>query len=116
MPWQPLPSPFQDDPRPLSETVERLVRSMGAPSPDVTRSLFADWAEIVGPQLAEHARPHSLRERTLVIAVNDPAWATQLRFLEVDLLRQIATATGSDEVIAIEVRVRREVGHGTPEK
>jgi predicted nucleic acid-binding Zn ribbon protein len=106
MPWQPLPSSSGGDPRPLGETVDRLVRSMGAPSASATRSIFADWAEIVGDQIADHARPHALRERTLVVAVSDPAWATQLRFLEADLLARIAAATGSDEVTAIEVRVR----------
>jgi predicted nucleic acid-binding Zn ribbon protein len=96
----------------LGETIDRLVRAMGAPSADVTRSIFADWLEIVGAQVAAHARPHALRERTLVVAVSDPAWATQLRFLEVELLGRIAAATGSDEVTAIEVRVRlnREPG------
>ena len=79
---------------------------MGAPSADATRSIFADWSEIVGDQIAEHARPHALRERTLVVAVTDPAWATQLRFLETELLGRITAATGSDEVTAIEVRVR----------
>jgi predicted nucleic acid-binding Zn ribbon protein len=113
MPWQPLPSSSGGDPRPLGETVDRLVRSMGAPSADVTRSLFADWTEIVGAQLAAHARPHALRERTLVVAVSDPAWATQLRFLESELLDRIAAATGSDEVTAIEVRVRRERDAGS---
>lgn len=112
MPWQPLPSSSDGDPRPLGETIDRLVRAMGAPSADVTRSIFADWLEIVGAQVAAHARPHALRERTLVVAVSDPAWATQLRFLEVELLGRIAAATGSDEVTAIEVRVRlnRESG------
>jgi predicted nucleic acid-binding Zn ribbon protein len=108
VPWQPLPSSSAGDPRPVSETIDRLVRSMGAPSADVTRSIFADWPEIVGEHLAAHARPHALRERTLVVAVSDPAWATQLRFLEAELLGRIAAATGSDEVNAIEVRVRRE--------
>ncbi len=42
-----------------------------------------------------------------MVAVADPAWATQLRFLEGELLERIAAATGSDEVRAIEVRVRR---------
>ena len=106
MPWQPLPSSSGGEPRPLGETVDRLVRSMGAPSAEATRSIFADWAEIVGDQIAEHARPHALRERTLVVAVADPAWATQLRFLETELLGRIAAATGSDEVTSIEVRVR----------
>ena len=90
----------------MSATVDRLIRSLGAPSASITRSLFTDWDDIVGDQISAHSRPHALRERTLVVAVDDPAWATQLRFLETELLGRIATATGSDEVTAIEVRVR----------
>jgi predicted nucleic acid-binding Zn ribbon protein len=83
---------------------------MGAPSASATRSIFADWADIVGEQFADHAWPHALRERVLIVAVADPAWATQLRFLEAELLGRIAAATGSDEVTAIEVRVRSAGG------
>ena len=108
MPWQPLPSSSGSDPQPLADSVDRLVRSLGAPSAQLTQSVFADWDEIVGPAIAPHARPHALRERTLVVAVADPAWATQLRFLEGELIGRITAATGSDEIRAIEVRVRRE--------
>jgi predicted nucleic acid-binding Zn ribbon protein len=107
MPWQPLPSSSGGEPQSLSESVDRLVRSLGAPSAKLTRSVFADWDDIVGPAISPHARPHALRERTLVVAVADPAWATQLRFLEGELLERISAATGSDEIRAIEVRVRR---------
>ena len=111
MPWQPLSS-SNEDPQPLGPTVDRLVRGLGAPSAASTRSIFADWDDIVGDQIAAHARPHALRERTLVVAVVDPAWATQLRFLEAELLTRLAAATGSDEVVAIEVRVRPTSGPG----
>jgi hypothetical protein len=37
--------------------------------------------------------------------VTDPAWATQLRFLETELLDRIRAATRSDDVTAIQVRV-----------
>jgi predicted nucleic acid-binding Zn ribbon protein len=97
----------------LADTVDRLARSLGAPSAQVTQSIFADWDEIVGPAIAPHARPQALRERTLVVAVADPAWATQLRFLEAELLARIAAATGSDEVAGIEVRVRPTGGIAT---
>jgi predicted nucleic acid-binding Zn ribbon protein len=107
MPWQPLPSSSGGEPQPLGDSVDRLVRSLGAPSAKLTQSVFADWDDIVGPAIAPHAKPKALRERTLVVAVADPAWATQLRFLEGELLERIAAATGSDEIRSIEVRVRR---------
>jgi predicted nucleic acid-binding Zn ribbon protein len=104
MPWQPLPA-GAPDPRPLSETLDRLVQGWGAGSTGTTRSLFAEWDEIVGPQLARHVRPRSLRQGTLVVAVSDPAWATQLKFLESELVARIKATTASSEVTAIQVRV-----------
>ena len=89
----------------MRESVDRLLRSWGSASVAATGSVFADWDEIVGPQLAGHAHPRSLRNGVLVVAVRDPAWATQLRFLEAELVARIGQSTGSDEVRAIQVRV-----------
>ena len=105
MPWQPLPSDQEPDPAPVHESVDRLLRGWGSASVAATGSVFADWDEIVGPQLAGHAHPRSLRNGVLVVAVSDPAWATQLRFLEAELVARIGQSTGSDEVRAIQVRV-----------
>jgi predicted nucleic acid-binding Zn ribbon protein len=71
------------------------------------RSIFDDWDSVVGAQVAAHATPASLQDGVLVLAVNDPAWATQLRFLERDLLAKVREALGADQVVSIEVRVRR---------
>ena len=106
MPWQPLPSQGEPDPEPVRDSVDRLLRSWGSASVAATGSVFADWDDIVGAQLAGHARPRSLRDGVLVVAVSDPAWATQLRFLEGELVARIGQSTGSDEVRAIQVRVQ----------
>jgi predicted nucleic acid-binding Zn ribbon protein len=105
MPWQALPSESGADPDPIRSSLDRLLRQWGTASTATTQSLFADWDEIVGSPLAAHARPRSLRNGTLVVVVSDPAWATQLRFLEQELLTRIRAATRSDEVTAIQVRV-----------
>jgi predicted nucleic acid-binding Zn ribbon protein len=105
MPWQPLPGDDRSDPTPLAEVVDRLVSGWGAASADTTRTVFGDWDDIVGPQLAGRTKPRTLRQGTLTIAVSDPAWATQLRFLEAELVARIAAMTGSDEVERIDVRV-----------
>ncbi|CAB4985919.1 unannotated protein [freshwater metagenome] len=49
-----------------------------------------------------------MRGTTLVVAVSDPAWATQLRFLEHDLVERLRTELGPNAIDAIEVRVRPE--------
>jgi predicted nucleic acid-binding Zn ribbon protein len=68
--------------------------------------LFAQWRSIVGDAVADHATPKRLEKRRLVVEVDDPAWATQLKFLESQLLTTLREHAG-DEVDALDIRVRR---------
>ena len=85
--------------------LDRVVRHLGGPSVDALGALYQQWDELVGPRLSGHTRPVGLRGGVLVIGVTDPAWATQLRFLESTLLERLATLDGAP-VTSIEVRVR----------
>jgi len=49
----------------------------------------------------------SLDDGRLVIEVDEPGWATQLRYLETTLRERLADVAGGFQVRAIEVRVRR---------
>jgi len=95
--WQPLPGE-RPEPKPIAASLERIVPRV-----------FSVWDEVVGPDVAEHARPRSLRSGTLVVAVDDPAWATQLRWLEADLVTRLQEALGASQVARIEVQVRGSV-------
>ena len=109
-PWKPLPGD-KPEPRPVGDSLPRLARRLGAPPPDVLRTVFAQWEEVVGPTIANHAWPLSLKEGLLRIGVDQPGWATQLTFLGPELLRKVAAATGGSTVSSIEVKVvgkRRE--------
>ena len=76
-------------------------------SSGVLASVFGHWRDVVGEQVADHAHPLSLVDGTLAIGVEDPAWRTQLTFLEQELLARIASFLGPGQVRAVEVRVRR---------
>jgi hypothetical protein len=47
----------------------------------------------------------SLDGTRLVIAVDEPAWATQVRYLERELIARLAEVVGGALVASIEVRV-----------
>ncbi len=81
------------------------MRSFGAPAPSLLHALFTRWEEIVGPAIAGHAWPLSVRDGVLRIGVEQPGWATQLTFLGPELARQVAAATGDTTVEKIEVKV-----------
>jgi predicted nucleic acid-binding Zn ribbon protein len=108
MPWEPLPDSHDRDPAPMAPSLDRVVRRLGGPSADVATGVFGRWAELVGDAVAANTRPLSMHGSTLVVAVSDPAWATQLRFLEVNLVERLQAELGVGTIDAIEVRVRPE--------
>jgi predicted nucleic acid-binding Zn ribbon protein len=106
MSWEPLPGEEGPPPRRVGESLDRLVSSLGMPSSGTVQAVFSRWEEVVGEQLAAHAWPVSLDGQRLVVAVDEPGWATQLRYLEGDLLRRLAAAVGGEVATRLEVRVR----------
>ena len=106
MTWRPLPGPEDRAPRPLAESLDVVARSLGAPPVAALRTLFAHWPDVVGTTLAAHCRPVSLVRGTLVVAVDQAAWAAQFRWLEADVLRRLDERLGVGVVTSLEVRVR----------
>lgn len=109
MPWQPLGTPDgagSGDPRPVEASLDRVARRLGVGRAATLPAVFERWAELVGEGIASRTQPRSLRGTTLVVAVDDPSWATQLRWLEGDLLAQIEGVLGAGVVTALELVVR----------
>ncbi len=111
MPWEPLPPRGEDvDPRAVGESLDRIARSLGVPAARALTGVFDGWEELVGPSVAARTRPLRIDGGALVIGVDDPAWATQLRWLEADLVARLAPVVGEGAVTRIEVRVQPRTG------
>ncbi len=103
-----------DEPIPLGDSLQSVVRglrpptSSGAPTVPATAlgAVFGRWEEAVGAAVAAHVQPVKLDGTTLVVLVDDPAWATQLKFLEGTLRERLLEAAGA-RIERIEVRVGR---------
>ncbi|MDQ6927629.1 MAG: DUF721 domain-containing protein [Actinomycetota bacterium] len=90
----------------MAESLDRLTQGLGGPPSSNLSSLFDRWTDLVGAQVAAHTRPLSLVRGVLSIAVDEPGWATQLTYLENDLVARISTVLGTGQVTRIQVRVR----------
>jgi hypothetical protein len=81
-----------DDPRRVRESLTRVSRDLGIADPDVFAIAAREWPRIVGDAVAAHAHLRHLRAGVLTVAVDDGAWASQLRYLERDVVRGLARA------------------------
>jgi hypothetical protein len=103
------------EPVPLSESLGRVVRSLRGPGGDGEDStasvrqlggVFGRWTDAVGEAVARHVQPLRLDGTRLVVEVDDPAWATQLKFLEANLRERLLAVTGA-RIDEFEIRVAR---------
>ncbi len=107
------------EPLPIGDSLNSVIRSLrnesaSAGSADQTHGeaarqmggVFGRWVEAVGDAIAAHVKPIKLDGTKLVVEVDDPAWATQLRFLEATLKERLLEIAGAN-IETIEARVRR---------
>ena len=70
------------------------------------KAVFGDWRDAVGDAVADHAEPVSLTEGVLVVAVDQPVWATQLKLLAPEVIGRLNDRAGDGTVQSLEVRVK----------
>lgn len=95
--------PDDRDPQPFSRVVSRVSMDRGW-SPRLTdATVLGRWPQLVGPDVADHCEPLSLRDGELTLQAESTAWATQLRTLQRQLLTRLAAAVGPNVVRRIRV-------------
>ena len=87
----------------LKDLLPGATGRLGIPSPEATGRLWSAWSEIVGPAVAAHAEPTSLRDGVLKVRADSPAWATEIGYL-VEEIRSRANAVTGRQLVT-EVRV-----------
>lgn len=96
--------PDARDPQLLSGTLQKFIKTAGAGADITKATLFARWAEIVGPALAEHARPTTLTDAELTLQCESTAWASQVRLMAPQLVKKINEAMGHGSVRRIKAQ------------
>lgn len=91
----------------IGQNLDRVLKGLGAPDTDTIELVFDRWENVVGPMLAERSRPVGIDERVLMIAVDEPALASHLGYLEATLVERMAELLGPGRVDAVRVRVDR---------
>ena len=107
MTWRPLPNRDDDHDgiRPVGDSLAKLSKRLGLGDPGALSAVFRDWEDVVGVSLADHSRPDRLRDGELVVLVDEPAWATEVRFAGDEIRLRCNRRAGSEVVRSVVVRV-----------
>ncbi len=90
-------------PERLRDLIAGVGPAIGLKGALQTGVIWRRWPEIVGPGIADHAEPTSLREGVLRVRVASPAWATEIGYLADEIKERANRVAGAD--LVAEVRV-----------
>jgi hypothetical protein len=93
------------EPVSIGDAAALVGDELGLAEPRSFARLVDSWSEVVGDAVAQHSRARGVRNGVLEIVVDAPAWATQLRYLEADLVERASRLVGPGVVSAVRVSV-----------
>lgn len=91
------------EPSPLRALLGSAATRFGLDDALATGTLWKRWAEVVGPDVAAHAQPTSLRAGVLRIRADSPVWAHEMGYLAEEIRRKVNAALGGDAVTEVRV-------------
>lgn len=93
------------EPVSVGDAAAMIGAELGLADPRSFGRLTAAWSEIVGEAIAQHSRVRGIRNGVLEVAVDGAVWATQLRYLEADLVERASRLVGASVVTAVRVSI-----------
>ena len=95
-----------NDPVPITASLDSIMRSLRGTDRIQIGGVFGRWSDAVGENVAAHVRPVRLDQGVLTVEADDPAWATQVKFLAGTITTRLAEVANV-EIERIDVRVAR---------
>ncbi|MDE9365382.1 DciA family protein [Luteipulveratus sp. YIM 133132] len=96
-------SPGGRDPLALGDQVDRLLRDRDWRVDVAAGAVMGRWAEIVGPDVAQHTTPLRFQDGVLTVRAESTAWATQLTWMSSTVLGRMEEAVGAGVVEELKV-------------
>jgi len=93
------------EPVSIGDAAALVGDELGLAEPRSFTRLVDSWNDVVGDAIAQHSRPRGVRNGVLEVAVDAPAWATPLRYLEADLVDRASRLLGPGVVSAVRISV-----------
>lgn len=81
-------------PAKVGELLESFLDDAGVRAQVERQAVLEEWAERVGPRIAEVTRPRSISEATLFVEVRSSAWLMELNMMKGQILERLNQGHG----------------------
>lgn len=95
---------MSNEPVHLRSVLEQILKDFGTPDIEVVTSIVDQWQDVVGVDLAAKISAVAVSGSELIVRVDDPVWASQISWLENQLLEKITRLVGEEKITSIRVR------------
>jgi len=82
----------------IDALITALLQKKGLQSQLQRYRAWLCWDEVVGPQIAQHARPLRLRDALLEVRVDQAVWMQQLQLLKPMIVKKLNERLGDDTI------------------
>jgi predicted nucleic acid-binding Zn ribbon protein len=89
----------------LSHTLGSMLKARGLGSRLDEYRVFGQWEKSVGPAIARHAQPQTVRGKKLTLVVDSPAWMQQLSLLKPQIVEKVNRNLGKETIKDITLRL-----------
>jgi predicted nucleic acid-binding Zn ribbon protein len=100
-----------DNPVRIGDLLDSAGARLGLGRAVETGLLWKRWGEVVGPALAAHVEPTSLKGGVLRVRADSPAWATEAAYLGTEIKTRANASRGAE--LVMEVRVWTSPGRAS---
>ncbi len=91
----------------MAADLDAVLAGLGCPTVEAIVVVHERWDEVVGAEVAPHAKPLGITGGRLQVAVDSPGWASHLKWSEADIVTRLAALLGPDQVTSVTVALRR---------
>ena len=92
------------EPRSVKEVLNRLISDFD--DGGSMYLIYQHWTEAVGETIASHCKPLRVVDDYLLIEVDHPGWATEIRYLETELVAKLTQIDPSLKFSGLKVHVK----------
>ena len=97
--------PPNDTFTPIGEVLDGIIDRCRSGSQGGITRLIRVWDKVIGPPIADNARPFAIKGALLLVHVSSSAWMHQLRFLKDDLLNKLNGGLGDQPIEEIKFKI-----------